>query len=64
MKGIEFRVGTNTETEKPMVEFWNDGKFIAGIYGHENGVRLVSKYMDGVEHELGYPPSIVIKFSN
>ncbi|GAH86115.1 unnamed protein product, partial [marine sediment metagenome] len=48
---------------KQMVEFWRDGQFVAGIYPHEDGMRLVSKYLDGVEHEAAMPPSIVIKFS-
>ncbi len=63
MNGTEFRVGTHTETGKPMVEFWKDSKFIAGIYGHEDGMRIVSKYLDGVAHEAGMPPGVVIKLS-
>jgi hypothetical protein len=50
-------------TGKPMVEVWQDGEFIASIYGHEDGLRIVSKYLDGVEHEAATPPSIFIKFS-
>ena len=46
-----------------MVEFWRDGVFVAGIYPHEDGLRIVSKYMDGVEHEPGYPPSVVMHLS-
>jgi len=49
-----------------MVEFWRDGVFVAGIYPHEDGLRIVSKYMDGVEnveHEQGYPPSVVMHLS-
>jgi len=30
---------------------------------HEDGMRIVSKYLDGVEHEVGMPPAIVIKLS-
>lgn len=63
MNGTEFQVVTHAVTREPMVEFWKDGKIIAGIYGHEDGMRIVSKYMDGVEHELGYPPGVVIKLS-
>lgn len=60
---MEFRIGTNELTQKPMVEALEDGQFIAGIYGHDDGIRIVSKYIDGVEHEPVYPPSIVIKLS-
>ena len=60
---MEFRIGTHTVTGKPMVEVWKDGLFIAYIYGHEDGMRLVSKYLDGVEHEAGIPPSMVIRFT-
>ena len=60
---MEFRISTHTVTGKPMVEVWQDGEFIASIYGHEDGMRIVSKYLDGVKHEAATPPSIVIKFS-
>ena len=60
---MEFRVGTHPETGKSMGEVWEDGRFIAGIHAHEDGMRIVSKYLDGVEHEPVYPPSVVIKFS-
>ena len=60
---MEFRIGTHTLTGKPMVEVWKDGEFIASICGHEDGMRIVSKYLDGVEHEAVTPPSVVIKFT-
>jgi len=62
-QAMEFRITTHTVTGKPMVEVWKDGEFIAGIYVHEDGIRIVSKYLDGVEHETDMPPSVVIKFS-
>ncbi len=60
-----FRITTHTVAGKPTVavEVWQDGEFIASIYGHEDGLRIVSKYLDGVEHEAATPPSIFIKFS-
>jgi len=61
--GIEFRLSTNTLTEKPMIEVWKDGECIASIYGHDDGMRIVSTYLDGVDHELGFPPAVVIKLS-
>ncbi|MBA7519784.1 hypothetical protein ES705_11871 [subsurface metagenome] len=60
---MEFRIATDTVTGKPMVEVWRAWEFIAGIYAHEDGIRIVSKYLDGVEHEAATPPSIVVKFS-
>ncbi len=60
---IEFLLSTHLVTRKPMVEVWKDAKFIASIYAHEDGMRIVSKYLDGVEHEVGMPPAIVIKLS-
>jgi len=60
----EFRIDTHIETGKPMVEVRRDGKFIAGIYQHADGIRIVSKYLDGVQHQVGTPLSIVIKFSD
>jgi len=36
---------------KTMVEYWRDGKFIAGIYPHQDGIRVVSKYMTSASME-------------
>jgi len=61
---MEFRVKTDTTTGKHMVKVWREEEFIAGIYYvHEDGLRIVSKYLDGVEHETDMPPSIVIKLA-
>ena len=49
--------------DKMMVEFWRDGKFIAGIYPHEDGIRIVSKHLDGVKMEPGFPLAAVINLS-
>ncbi len=60
---IKFVLSTHSISGEPMVEVWRDDTFVASIYGHEEGVRIVSKYLDGVEHEVGMPPAIVIKLS-
>ena len=60
---MELRLGTHDETGKPMVEAWLDGKFMASIYVHDDGVRIVSEHLDGVEHGATFPPSVVIRFS-
>ena len=62
---MEFRTIAGTVTGKPTVavEVWQGGTFIASICAQEDGLRIVSKYLDGVEHEAATPPSIVIKFS-
>ncbi|MBA7631310.1 hypothetical protein ES703_38840 [subsurface metagenome] len=49
---------------KMMVEYWRGKEFVAGIYPHKDGIRVVSKYLDGVEHESAIPPGVVIKFSS
>ena len=48
---------------KMMVEYWRNGTFIAGIYPHEDGIRIVSKYLDGVSMDPNYPPAAVVKLS-
>ena len=58
-----FRVETHQMTGKPKVEVHKDGEYIADIYGLEDGLRIVSKHLDGVEHEPGSPPTIVIRFT-
>lgn len=60
---MDFKIDTHTETGKPMVEAWKDGKFVAGIYGHDDGIRIVSKYLDGLKHESAYPPSVIVTFT-
>ncbi|MBA7593462.1 hypothetical protein ES703_00382 [subsurface metagenome] len=64
MANTEFRVKPHGILPgNQMVELWREGVFVAGIYPHEDGIRLVSKYMDGVEHEPGYPPSVIVHLS-
>lgn len=47
-----FKVSPHTALGgKTMVEYWRDGKFIAGIYPHQDGIRVVSKYMTGASVE-------------
>lgn len=55
---------------KTMAEYWRDGKFVAGIYAHQDGIRIVSKYMTDVEKEAGpvmargsWLPAVVIKLN-
>jgi len=48
---------------KQIVEVWSDGVFVATIYPHEDGILIISKYMDGVKQGAGYPPSVVISLS-
>jgi len=45
---------------KQMVEFWRDGQFVAGIYPHQDGIKVVSKYMISVSEEVGLPPAAII----
>lgn len=58
----EFRVCPHDlQPGKKMVEYWRDGKFVAGIYPHQDGIRIVSKYMTGVVTDPSYPPAAIIK---
>ena len=47
-----------------MVEYWRGKEFVGGIYPHEDGLRIVSKYMIGVREELGSPQTAVIMLGN
>jgi len=61
MDTMEFRVKPHeTLPDNQMVEVWRGGVFVAGIYPHEDGLKLVSKYWDGVEHDPGYPPCVIM----
>lgn len=58
----EFKVKPHDEIYgKEMVEYWLNGKFIAGIYPHQDGIRVVSKHLLGVDEDHGYPPAAIIK---
>jgi len=53
---------------KQAVECWRDGKFVAGIYPHQDGIRVVSKFMTDVCKEVEpamargeWLPSAIIK---
>ena len=43
------------------VECWRDGQFVAGIYPHQDGIRVVSKFMTAVSKESHQPASVIIK---
>ena len=60
---MEFRLGEHIVTGVPMVEVWEDGTFIASIYGHEEGLHVVSKYLDGVQHSSDQPPCVIVQFT-
>ena len=47
-----------------MVELWRDGKFVAGIYPHQDGIRIVSKYLAGVSEDPSFPPAAIIKLKD
>jgi len=58
----EFRLSPHDQLAgKTMIEYWRDGKFIAGIYPHRDGIRIVSKYLAGVDEDHSCPPAAVIK---
>lgn len=53
---------------RQMVECWRNGVFVAAIYPHQDGIRIVSKYMTDVikEEEPVYQvgqwlPSAIVK---
>ena len=60
---IEFRVVKHSMSQGDMVEVLRDGKFVASIYEHEDGLHIVSKHLDGVKHEVAYPPGVVISLT-
>jgi len=62
-KVIEFRLATHTLSDEPMVEVWRDDTFVASIYGHHEGVLLLSKFLDGFTYEAGRPTAVIIKLS-
>lgn len=51
-----------------MAEVWRDGEFVAGVYPHQDGIRVVSKYMTATQEEpvmvAGIRlPAVVIKLA-
>jgi hypothetical protein len=46
---------------KNMVEFWRRGTFVAAIYPHEDGIRIVSKYMTDVTKDPDFSQAAIIK---
>lgn len=58
----EFRVMPHRQLPgQQVVECWRDGLFVVGVYPHEDGLRIVSKYMQDVTKETDWPPSVIIK---
>ena len=60
---MEFRINAHEITGEPMVEGWQNNEYIAGIYSYGDGLKIVSKHLDGVTHKSGMPPSLIINFS-
>ena len=61
-------VGHSILPGKQAVECWREGVFVAGIYPHQDGIRIVSKYMTEVLRETeptmargDWLPSAIIK---
>lgn len=60
----EFKVMPHTNLpDKEMVEFWRNGKFIAGIYATGDGLRVVSKYMVSALPEGTLPATVHIELA-
>ena len=51
------------ETGAEIIELRQDGILVGVIYPHEEGIRVVSEHLDGVQHETGWPPAVVVRFS-
>jgi len=47
--------------DKTMVEYWRGKEFVAGIYPHQDGIRIVSRFITGIAEDPGYPQAVVIK---
>ena len=46
---------------KIMIEFWRGKEFVAAIYPHQDGLRIVSKHLDGVTEDHSFPPAAIIR---
>jgi hypothetical protein len=58
----EFKIKPHSSLPgKTMLEYWRGGKFVAGIYPHQDGIRIVSKYMTGCKVDETFPQSAIIK---
>jgi len=61
--GYQFKVHPHSIMPgNEVVECWRDSIFVAGIYPHEDGIRVISKYMTDVyKEEEATPPAAIIK---
>lgn len=59
---IELKVKPHGEVAgKEMIEVWNDGVFIAGVYPHVDGIVVASKYLvDSLLMGKTLPPSVLV----
>ena len=61
MASYEFKIKPHSVLPgQLMAEVWRDGAFLAGIYPHQDGIRVVSKYLAGVEEEPLLPAKVRI----
>ena len=67
--GFEFKVHPHSiNPSNDVIECWRDGVFVAAIYPHEDGIRVISKYMTDVYkeeetamHQDQWLPAAIIK---
>ena len=45
-----------------VIEVFDDDVFVACVYPHEDGIRVVSKYLGTVRRDDDNPPSLTIHF--
>uniref|UniRef100_A0A6H1Z829 Uncharacterized protein n=2 Tax=viral metagenome TaxID=1070528 RepID=A0A6H1Z829_9ZZZZ len=60
---MELQKEVDAETGQEMIQLLENGCVIARIYPHPEGIRIVSEYLDGVQHEAVMPPALVVKFT-
>ena len=59
---IRLEIKRHRLTGGQMIDVFDDDVFVASVYPHEDGIRVVSKYLGTVTRLDENPPSVVIHF--
>ena len=44
-------------------EVWDGSRLVGVVYPHQDGIHIVSKYMNGTESTVISPPGILVKLN-
>lgn len=45
-------------------EVWDGSRLVGVVYPHEDGIHVVSKYLNGTQPTSNFPPGVLVKLNS